>query len=149
MLLKSNQNKIGKVAALNWFTLEWRRYFQYDPDFERKIKIIWEKNVLWERNGNVHWWILWIGCWLISVTFKWDLQMLPILICVLMPVNLKYFHLKTKSQTWESQKWPSSNCRWRISTKLMANEKRLSFKTSFFWSYLLSRQSSQQLFNFI
>ena len=36
MLLKSNQNKIGKVAALNWFTLEWRWYFQFDPDFVSK-----------------------------------------------------------------------------------------------------------------
>jgi hypothetical protein len=33
--LKVIKIKIGKVAALNWFTLVWRRYFQYDPDFEK------------------------------------------------------------------------------------------------------------------
>lgn len=63
MLLKIIKIKYRKSCRLCWIGSLWCGcwYFQFDPDF-LCLFILWEKQILlWERNGNVHWWILWMA----------------------------------------------------------------------------------------
>ena len=93
MLLKSNQNKISEKLQL-WIGSLW-----IGVDTSNLTQILKEKNKNYERSKVIvgeKWQCplmdLVNGCWLISVTFKWDLQMLPILICF-DARELKYFSI--------------------------------------------------------